>query len=162
MVNQETDKGKRAAFWARMSVEAIVVILVAAATVGIFTVQILAGGWEDPGSPGPSKVVRLRHDAISEASPSDTAQNVATAAVDQSKEPSNDTVVRNGVTVVSPPLLVPVISDDAIQMATGSDVLTLPHKAPSARKRSHYTSRAHTRGQRRVVRSAPFWRLVAR
>jgi hypothetical protein len=205
MVNKETDKGKRAAFSARMSVEAIVVALVASATVGILTAQILAGGREDSGSPVPTKAAGLRHDAVSMAPPSDTSQNIATdtaaAAQDKSSQrsaplrdgdraslpnvqhlsgadlearevsgggraltnpPSNDTVVRNGITIVSPPLLVPVISADAIQTPNGSEVLTSPRKAPSARKRSHYTNRNHRHGQRRVVRSAPFWRIVAR
>ena len=190
----KTGKGKRPAFWARMSVEATVVILVAFAAVGIFAVKIFAGEWEDSNSPAPDKVVGLRHDAISETPPTDTAPAVAnvqhislrprgasgvegaepyyaTAATDQDKssqssalvpEPSNQTVVRNGITVLSPPLLVPVINDDAIQMANGSEVLASPHKAPSARKRSHSASRVHLRAQRRVVRSAPFWRVVDR
>jgi hypothetical protein len=163
-----------------MSVEAIVIILVASVTVGIFTVKFLAAGLEDSGSPVPSRVVGLRHDAISEAPSSDTSQDVATAAAAQGKssqrsangglsvgdraltEPSNDMIVRNGVTILSPPLLVPVINDDAIQMASGSEVLPSPHKAASARKRSHYANRAHARGRQRVARSAPFWRVVAR
>ncbi len=171
----KTDNKTRPAFWARMSVEAIVVVLVAAATIGIFTVQILAGGWEDSDSPGPSRVVGFRHSAISEAPPSDAdrasppnAQHSSSAVLeaeqvsDGNRASTNETIVRNGVTILSPPLLVPVINADTIQIANGSETVTSPRKASSARKRSHYANRAPTRGQRRVARSAPFWRVVAR
>jgi hypothetical protein len=206
MVNHETNKRKRAAFSARVSVEVIVVILVVSATVGIFTAKMLAGGWDDSDSPVPGKVVGLRHDAISEkpvfptssicpapverrgrvsagaeSKIGDTPPIAAVAAVDQDKSSqilprnagegatglsnvqltSNNTIVRNGVTVLSPPLLVPVINDDAIQMANGSEVLASPRKVTGIRKRSHHVSRARTRAQRRVVGWAAFRRSLA-
>jgi len=195
MVDRESDERNRRAFSARISVEAIVVVLVVSATIGIFTVKTMTGRWEDaPSASG--KVAGLRHDAISAASLSDSTFpessqsarrlsgeprdsrtgappasddgvepgiNPAPAAADQDKSsPSSDTVVRNGITVVSPPLLVPVIEAGAIQTTNGSENLTSPHKASTARRRSHYANRIHTRAQRRVVRSAPFWRIVAR
>lgn len=171
MVSHEMDKGKRRAFSARMSVEAIVVVLVVCATVGIFMVKALADRWEGSSSPVSGKVTGLRHDAIT-ATPSDRLSNVqqlSRADLEVSdgdgalpSQRSNETVVRNGVTVLSPPLLVPVINPDAIQAANGSEVLTSPRKAASARKRSHYATRARTHGHRRVARSVPFWRIVAR
>lgn len=156
----KTDKTAHGTFWTRMSVEGIVVLLVTSLTVGILTVKMLAGGWENSASPEPTKVVGLRHDAISEAPRSDTSPDVAPAAPDH--DVSSQMVVRNGVTVLSPPLLVPVINADALQKGDGSEVLAPSHKASDARKRSHYAHRAQARGQRRVVRSAPFWRVVAR
>lgn len=162
MVNRARSRGKRAAFFRRMSVEAIVVILVAAATVAIFAMKIMAGVWEDSDSPVRNKVAGLRHDAMSPAPLSDSSQDVATATAGQSQEQSNVTVVHNGVTVLSPRLLVPVIDADVLETANGSAALTSQPKATQARKRSHYANRSQARSHRRVVRSAPFWRIVAR
>ncbi|HJT79971.1 MAG TPA: hypothetical protein VJ719_02145 [Chthoniobacterales bacterium] len=59
-------------------------------------------------------------------------------------EPSSHTVMHNGLTVVSPELLVPVIDLAALEELTGSDGKASASKS-SGRKRSRYAkrSRAH-------------------
>lgn len=187
MVNRQTKKRKRAAYSGRMPVEAILLLPVAFATVGIFTVKIIEAGWEDSSSPVPAEMAALRHDAISPAAPRDTAPQDVAAAGGQDKfsqrsanvplslraagglsdgdrdlkDSSNETIVRNGVTIVSPPLLVPVINADAIEIARSSEAVISQRKASKVRKRPHYANRAHAPAHRRVVRPAPFWRITA-
>ena len=156
-----------------VSVEAILLILIAFASIGIFTAKIIADGYENASSPVASKVVGLRHDAIS-ASPSDTIpvdESMAVADQDRFSQRSAGalsdgdralTIVRNGVTVLSPPLRVPVIKADAIEMGKGSGALKSHRKAPHVWKRHHYAYRARAATHRRVVRSDAFWRFAGR
>ncbi len=176
MASQEMSSGKRGGFAARISVEAIVVVLVVSATIGILTVKAMTGGWEDPPTVS-GKAAGLRHDAISagglsdgnRALPNQRSANIpphlgaAGGLSDGNRAlPNSDIVVRNGITVVSPPLLVPFIEADAAQTPNGSEIVASPRKASITRKRSHYSNRAHPRSQRRIVRSDPFSRFVAR
>jgi len=91
--------------------------------------------------PAPNgKFVGVRH----EAAPVSTAANVASAPVsDQTAELSPDTVMRNGVTVVSPQLLVPSIDLDALKKATGQTDAS-SSKTSNSRKRHRYATRSST------------------
>src|SRR3954451_3761256 len=63
------------------------------------------------------KVVGVRHDAAAVPPTGQLQSNVSTAASNQEKEPH--TVVRNGITVISPELLVPVIDIPSLETASG-------------------------------------------
>ena len=181
-MSEETEKEKRATFFARLPVEPLVVVLVVIATITIFTVRLVTGGRETTSLS--SLEGGIRHDAISAEEPA-SSQESATPVADQDtsfsqhstpssrvslsdgdtslKALSGDTLVYNGVTVLSPTLLVPVITADAIQMSNGSEILpTPPHKTLRSRKHFHYVRRAHTHAQRHLLLSDPFSRFVAK
>jgi hypothetical protein len=95
-------------------------------------------------SPRDGKFVGVRHEA---------GTILATSSgSDQGRESSSTTVVRNGVTVVSPRLLVPVVDMASMQTAaTGSEddaALSINSNSPN---RPGYVNRSHSRRQTRVA-----------
>jgi len=84
------------------------------------------------------------HEAFT-ISPPPTAAPRAVATFDADPDMSPHTMVHNGITVVSPDLLVPVIDLDALKAATGNDTKSSVGKNP--RKRSRYGKHSGTRRQ---------------
>jgi hypothetical protein len=144
MGNRRPYMGKLTALAVRTSLKAVAIVTTSA-TLVILAMAIGRAGSGNSDSPGAGKFVGVRHDAMSISRTADTPPGVATPAADQTSEPSSDTVVRNGITVVSPRLLVPVIEADFMETASGSDDGTSSGKGLHAGKRSRYAHRAHTR-----------------
>ena len=108
---------------------------------------IMAKGGSNGDEPG--KFVGLRHDAMNVGDATDvTSAGSNSAGDDRAQEPSAEMVVRNGVTVISPRLLVPVIDIDSLQAGNGSEEGASVDKAYS-RKHSRYARQSHRRHQQR-------------
>lgn len=93
----------------------------------------------------------VRHEATGMPSAVNNPTEMATRSSELSQEGSTAAVVRNGLTVVSPQLRVPIIDIDSLQAATGSDDAVSPGKASKAAKRSRYTKRSHASRQKPVA-----------
>jgi hypothetical protein len=143
MANRRMYKGNSTALSARGTLKIVVGAVMAGAVIGIFALIIAKGGSGDSDPPEAAKFVGLRHDAVSMPPAAETLPRVPTSDADQGQKPSSDTVVRNGVTVVSPRLLVPVIDIDSIQSAQ--------EWKDFARTQSRYVNRSHKRHQRRIA-----------
>jgi hypothetical protein len=144
-------RGKFGALRARTSVGAVVGIVIAGAIFVIFTWTMAKGGRGDFDSSQAGKFVGIRHDATIISKTADTPLGIPTPAAGQDQEPSTDTVVQNGVTIVSPRLLVPVIDAELMQTASGSEDSASSPKASHARKSSRYAKRSHARRQSRIA-----------
>jgi hypothetical protein len=123
------------------SPKAITAIVIGGATLTVIALTIANGGRGNLDSREGGKFVGNRHDA---ASISATDANAG-----QSQEASSDTVVRNGITVVSPQLRVPVVDLDAMKTGNGSDDGTAASKTSNGRKHSRDAKRSHNRRQTR-------------
>ena len=118
------------------TLKAIGLVIAGAATV--IVAMTIAKNVSTKVEPAPDgKFVGVRH----EASPVSTAANTTSVTPDQTAALSPNTVVQNGMTVVSPELRVPVIDLDALHAATGSTD-TASSKSSNARKRSRYVKRS--------------------
>ena len=110
------------------AVKAIGLVIAGAATVIVaMTITRAVSVKSDP--PQDGKYVGVRHDAATVPTTAASSSGVTTSG-------SANTVVRDGVTVVSPQLLVPAIDLAAIQTANGSDDDAVSTK--TTRKHSHY------------------------
>jgi hypothetical protein len=127
------------------ALKAILLIIAGAATV-ILAVAITKNVSVKPDSAPGGKVVGVRHDAAAMPPTGDIQSNVSGSSSDQENRP--DTVVRNGVTVVSPQLLVPVIDIASLQAGSGSDDDSSLSKPQ--RKRSGYSKRTNSRRHART------------
>jgi hypothetical protein len=152
--------GKLVSFAARMSVEAIVGLLIGITMIGILTVTIVAGGFAQNGSVEVGKVTGLRHEAMSVPAAEESPSVVLTPDADPGMNQSTDTVVRNGITIVTPHLLIPIIDADAVDTAKAPAAPAFSRKHATTRKRSHYARRAHGQRQWRIVGLAASRRLV--
>jgi hypothetical protein len=122
--------------WVRPSLKVLAGILLVGVTAVIVALIMPERDSDRSEAPGGGKFIGVRHDASSMSLRADTQAG---------QEPSSDTVVRDGITVVSPSLLVPVIDIDAIQIANGSDDSVSATKGWNGRKRSRYARRSYTR-----------------
>jgi hypothetical protein len=84
------------------------------------------------------------HEAFAISSPAPVV-TPGPATFDADPDMSPHTMVHNGITVVSPDLLVPVIDLAALEAATGNDTRASATKNP--RKHSRYGKRASSRRQ---------------
>ena len=111
-----------------------IALIVAGAAAVILAVTIKKGVSITSDSPPGGKFVGVRHEAAAVPENTDRGQHAAP-----------NTVVRNGITFVSPQLLVPVIDIDSMRATSGSgDHASAPENS-TARKRSH------TRSQKRIA-----------
>lgn len=150
MANRKMEKGNLAALSARAALKTVVGAVIAGAAIGILALIIAKRGSGDSDPPEAPKFVGLRHDAMSMPPAADTLTRVPTSAADQGQELSSDTVVRNGVTIVTPRLLVPIIDIDSMRSVKESELSSSSGKAFS-RTQSRYAKRSHTRHQRRIA-----------
>src|SRR5436853_7910578 len=86
-----------------------IALVVAGAAVMMVALTIARAVSVKPDSAEGGKFVGIRHDAVSVPESTDISPGVSTPAFDAGEESSPKSVVRNGITVLSPPLLVPVI-----------------------------------------------------
>src|SRR4051794_8491523 len=121
------------------SPKVLTAIVIGGATLTVVVLTIANGGWGTFDSRQGGRFVGDRHDGASILTPD--------AAASQSAEPSSDTVVRNGITVVSPQLRVPIIDLDSLK--TESDDSATVTKGSNGRKRSRHAKRSHNRRQMR-------------
>ena len=129
-------------------------LVIASATLMAVALTISRAVSVKPDSPRGGKFVGVRH----EATTLPPAGNTATASASsggQEQELSSDTIVRNGVTVVSPQLLVPVIDIASIQTAIGSEGQASSSNVSNARKRSGNANRSQSRSRKQ--NSASHW-----
>ena len=117
------------------SPKALTAIVIGGATITVIALTIANGGWGNPDSLQGGKFIGNRHDGASILTPD--------AAAIQSEQLPSDTVVRNGITVVSPQLRVPIIDLDSLQ--AGSDDSATLSKGSTERKRSRYGKRSNNR-----------------
>ena len=110
-------------------------LVIAGATIVIVARTVTKGVTTKFDSPAGGKFVGVRHQAT--AMPSDTDR------FGQGQERSDPTVVRNGLTVVSPPLLVPVVDIDSFQRANGSADDAFSTDAPTTGKQVRSNNRSH-------------------
>jgi hypothetical protein len=127
-------------------------LIIAGATVVTLVMAIGRGISVKPDAPQGGRFVGVRHDAVSLAQIANIEPDVSPPA-EQGEESSTDTVVLNGVTVVSPQLLVPVIDLAAIQPASGSEPAASRSKVVTARKRSHVAKRSRSQPETRIART---------
>lgn len=152
MTNRNGYYGKLAARSVGTSLKAAAIVIAGAAIV-MFAMTLAK---VDPGkseSPEAGKFVGIRHDAASISLPGDTQPGVPTPAAGQGQKSSIesvDTVVRNGITIVSPRFLVPVIDTSSKQIADGPQDVTSSGKVLSG-KQARYARRSHTRRQPRTA-----------
>jgi hypothetical protein len=146
---------------AGISVEAIVGTSVAFLGLGMFAVAIIsANGDKALRRQSGSELAARPHDARPFLESTRASEPVATGQSDHS---AANTIVRNGLTVVSPPLLVPVVDLDGLPAANGTDGTPQPGQLRASGRRSHYAHRAHARGQytvKHIVGLAASRRLV--
>jgi hypothetical protein len=121
---------------AGISVETIVGAGIAILTLGLFTLAMVSGNGE--------KAADIARANRLSAPPHDAASFVGQ---DRTNGPTDlavaNTIVRNGLTVVTPPLLVPFVDLNALQTSeTSADGAAW--KRSSRIKRSHYARRGHT------------------
>ncbi|MFL6516161.1 MAG: hypothetical protein ACJ8M1_14170 [Chthoniobacterales bacterium] len=128
-----------------------VALVVAGATMMMVALAIAKAVSVQPDSPQNGKFVGVRHDAATVSANKSTVAGVPTVASNQGQESATNTVVRNGITVVSPQLLVPVIDIDALQKGGGCDDDSSLDKDSKSQKRYHSVNRSHSR---RYARSA--------
>ena len=117
------------------TLKAIALVAVAATTVIVARTIITGVSIKSDAPQG--KYVGVRHEAASMGRTAGTRGNVPSPSSDQDQEASKNTIVKDGITVVSPHLLVPVIDTASLKSADGSDD---DANAPS---RSHDASRSH-------------------
>jgi len=140
MDNQEPYEGKWTALSVRTSLKATGIVI-AGATMMIVALAIAKGDSDNSGSPEGGKFVGVRRPAVSMLASADALPNVAAPAASQGQ----DTIVRNGVTIVSPQLRVPVVDIDALRTANGSEDGISSPDGSDTRNRSRYAKHAHTR-----------------
>jgi hypothetical protein len=99
-----------------------------------------------PDSVRSGNFVGLRHEAGSMPSSANTPLPGSTPSLDQGAEQSSNTVVRNGITVVSPQLRVPIINIDSTGAVHGSEDAASSKssstKSSNVRKRTRYAKRS--------------------
>ena len=122
-------------------------LVVASAAVVIVAVAIMKGFSRDPGRGGNGRFVGVRHEVASIPSAAEAFSSISAPGEGPDQEPSGETVMRNGLTIVSPPLLVPVIDLDSLRPVNLAEDRDSFRKA-TARKRSHYARRSHPRRHR--------------
>ena len=102
------------------------------------------------------KVIGFRHEAAAIPSAGNASPVVAPTAREESQNQSADTVVRNGVTVVSPEVLVPSIDLAALEAANGSN------DADSSKQISNSSKPANQSHPRRQARKRTAYGLAIR
>jgi len=122
--------------------KAIGLVVAGAATV-IVAMTIAKSVSTKPDHLPDGKFVGVRHDAAPISTAANIKTNVPVADSGQTAAPAPDTVVQNGVTVVSPQLLVPVVDIDELRTATGQTDAS-SSKSSSARKPRRYASRSRS------------------
>jgi|tagenome__1003787_1003787.scaffolds.fasta_scaffold20963764_1 hypothetical protein len=120
-------------------------LVIAGATMMIVALTITKAVSVQPDSPQNGEFVGVRHEAASVPANKNAMVGVPSVDSDQGGEGCTSTVVRNGITVVSPQLLVPVIDMDALQKANGCDDDASSDKVSKSQKRFHSVSRSHSR-----------------
>src|SRR3954471_5906251 len=130
------------------ALKAVGLVIAGAATM-IVVVTIARAVSLKSDSPRDGKFVGVRHDAATVSSPGSAVLGNPVPSSAQTPQAATDTIVRNGVTVVSPQLLVPVINIDALETATGAEADTSSSKVSKPQKRGRYANRAHWRRQTR-------------
>jgi len=129
------------------TLKAIGLVAAGAATViAVLTVAKGVSTKSDPAQGG--KYVGVRHEAAT-ITPTADKSGVSKSGSNQVQDSSATTVVRNGVTVVSPQLLVPVIDMASLQTANASGDNVSASKTSDARKRSRYVNRSRSQRQTR-------------
>jgi hypothetical protein len=118
-------------------------LVVAGAMTMVVVVTIVKAVSFKSDSPRDGKFVGVRHDAATISSTGSTLAGVATSSSDQAAVAN--TIVRNGVTVVSPQLLVPVIDIDALETANGCEADTSSSKVSKPLKRAGYATHSSSR-----------------
>ena len=118
------------------TLKAIALVAVAATTL-IVARTIITGVSIKSDRPQAGKYVGVRHEAASMGRTAGTRGNVPSPSSDQDEEASKNTIVKDGITVVSPHLLVPVIDTASLKSADGSD------DDANALTRSHDAGRSH-------------------
>ena len=103
----------------------------------------------EPASPKGGKLVGAYHEAAIMSPAADTSTRVSSAGFDQDPDTSPHTVVHNGLTVVTPELLVPVIDLASLEAVSGSDGNASVSKTSSAQKRSSYGKSSQSHRQTR-------------
>ena len=157
-------RGKLAAFVTRTPVEATVGLLVALMMGGILTLKIMASGSDQNGSAERGEMAPLRHEAMSVAAAEESlSADSPSPDAEPAADRSSDTIVRNGITVVSPHLLIPAFDVEAGPAAKAQEATGPSHRHVTtvARKRSRYVHRARTQRQWRMVGLAASRRLVS-
>ena len=120
------------------TLRAIGLVAAGAATVMVaLTIKSAVSVKSDSAEDG--KYVGVRHEAGSISTNTDTS-----AGVSKQDQKAATTMTVNGVTVVSPQLLVPVIDCDSLKLPNGSDEDSSSTKRSSARKRTSYADRSHS------------------
>ena len=118
----------------KKTLKAIALVAVAATTV-IVARTIITGVSIKSDAPQTGKYVGVRHEAAPMGITAATRGNAPSPSSDQ--EASANTIVKDGITVVSPHLLVPVIDTASLKSTDGSD------DDANALNRSHDASRSH-------------------
>ena len=135
---------RRSTLFSAWTLKAIGLVIAAATT----TFVVLAIAKAISFAPDPIKAgnfVGVRHEAGSIPSAANTSPRLSTPGPDHAAELSSDTVMRNGVTVVSPQLRVPVIDIDIDSTGTAKVSAAAPSsKSSNARKRSRYANRSRS------------------
>ena len=127
-------------------------LAIAGATMMIVALTIAKTISFKSGSAPAGKFTGIRHQAA--PMPPEAAHNptdVAAPTSDPGQDGSAATVVRNGITIVSPQLRVPIIDIAALQAASGSEVFSSSQKASGAGKRSRYVKRSHSHRKIRIA-----------
>lgn len=132
-------RNKLARRLAGVSVETIVGAGIACLTLGLFTLAIVSGRGD--------KAASIERGKRLAAQPHEAAPFGAQGSASAESDAPN-TIVRNGLTVVSPPLLVPVVDLDRVD-ASGTDDADLGPRRAGGRRRSHYAR--HGYGRTRVA-----------
>ncbi len=143
------------------SVREALFLMAGSAAVTMIALSVLKAMAFHPETPAAAKpengrFVGIRHEATSgqpgDVSPAESSTPVS----NQDLGEDHATIVRNGVTIVSPKLLVPVIDEAAVQTATQADAVAV-RKISSTSKRSHRVVRARSQSRKTSV-GARRWR----
>ena len=140
MANGNTYKGKLTARSVRTWLRAIGIVI-AGATMVIVAIIIAKEGSGNSDWHGAGKFVGLRHEATTLPPTNDTLPDVSNPDATKAQEPASNTIVRNGITVVSPELLVPALTAELMETTRELQDGGSSGKASKTRKRSRYTKR---------------------
>ena len=124
------------------TLKAIGLVIAGAATM-IVAVTITKHVSIESDSPRSGKLAGTWHEAVTMPPTEGSSEDLSIPG----EGPSPHTVVHNGMTVVTPELLVPVIDLASLDEVNGSDGKPSANKSSSARQRSRYAKRSQSRRQ---------------
>ena len=97
------------------------------------------------------KFIGVRHEGAAIAPPGEIQPGVSGSDLATASPSEGGALLRNGITVLSPKLLVPVIDLESLQTAKASDDNASVNKGSEARKRPRYAKRSQAQRRSRAV-----------